>query len=298
MIVVTQGFQKELPKLLSQISVDLSQMLDMEVEFSVEPFETGLVQDHLNSVETGNVCCRSCYIKNASGIGGLLIPARAAMVMSYGAMLMDPPGADDPFEWEGLVDEAMAEIWNVLIGSWNRVASPDYRMSTKTEERAIELYPTQVALPETSGIFPEAAKVHLKLGEEEFDIQLFLPFKAIQGGDHKGFDAQRPFEKTTVAPVASAPAGDGAAAAPAAPTGPRQNLVFIDYTGIVLRLLRTKARDGQLGFTMSKSVEETELGKEHAQPLAVVVSSDDLDFVKELENCSFVEIRRSRSLQA
>ncbi len=284
MTKITQGFAQELPKLLEQVDAGLSQEVGSPVVLDASEQEIRPVSELIAGMPSGAVCCRARFIKNVnvSGIGGILIPLECADVLARGSMRMEPRGSE-PLRYEGLVDGAMRELWSGFIRSWNRAASPDYRLSADVAERSVELYPHGIEIPRCSGIFPEALRLQLRLAEQTFACALFIPSKVVQGSAVRGFEAPATF-------VAGSVAG-GTAPADAPAPHPTKPVVFLDYTGLVLPWLRLKASDPRLRYVLSESADPKQWSAGAEPPVAAVLAGIDLGLLERLGACSLIEIR-------
>lgn len=290
------GFQKELPTLLGRVIEDLCQMLDIEATLDTEGGELCTLADVFADCGRGAVCCRSIFIRKVNGVGGLLLPEDAADQLSRAALMMDPPEEGEEFDFPGLGREALEEIFNIVVGSWNTTSSPDYRLGSKTEERAVEYYPSHLPFPEASGVFPCVLRYPFSLGSYSGFIAVFVPIKAIHGREVAAFIPPTQFVKDTApsdaaaaAPVAAAPAAPASPLAQPRYEGPLKPVVFLDYTGQILRWLRARASEPNTSITLSPQLDPPPADHLPAATILVGISPEALG---ELEDISFVEIRQ------
>ncbi|MGE3166588.1 MAG: hypothetical protein AB7O52_16935 [Planctomycetota bacterium] len=284
---ISRSFEAELRKSFEGVATDLTNLLGLPVTFDLGNLSIASVHDLLGAGKAGHVCCRACYIRNASGVGGILVSERLALLMAYAAMLMDPPRADEPFVFGGFVEEALTEIWNVLLGSWNRLASPDARMSTKVDERAVEHYPAGLALPPEAGVHPESLRIVMRVGGEASDVAVFLPVRELHA-TQATIPSDVPFVRRTAPASGSeaAPGGGGGPARETATTAPCP-VMFVDHTGLVLRFLRQAARSGQVQFVREEALEPGAI----SSPRAVIVAGADANLLQRLGECPVVSVR-------
>lgn len=295
------GFQKELPTLLGRVIEDLCQMLDIEAAIDAEAGELCTLADVFADCGRGAVCCRSIFIRKVNGIGGLLLPDDAADQLSRAALMMDPPEEGEEFDFPGVGREALEEIFNIVVGSWNTTSSPDYRLGSKTEERSVEYYPAHLPFPEAAGVFPCVLRFPFSLGTYSGFIAVFVPIKAIHGREVAAFIPPTQFVKDT-APNATAAAAAAAATATPPPVesplakpryeGPLKPVVFLDYTGQILRWLRARANEPNTTITLSPQLEPPPSDHLPAATILVGISPEALG---ELEDTAFVEIRQRDS---
>ena len=150
MTEVARNYEIALPGLLAKISEDLSSALGVRLEFDVEQAMFRPTQEILAALSPGAVMCRSRYIKNSSGIGGVLFSQEAAGLIARAATDQNR-SEEETFSFDGPVSTVMTELWNVFLGAWNRLADPDFRFSAKKDERSVEHYPSSIRFPETAG---------------------------------------------------------------------------------------------------------------------------------------------------
>lgn len=287
---LSPGFQREFPKVLEKVIEDLGQMLDLEIELDTELFDLKPVQELYAESGDGVVCCRSVFVRAANGVGGMMLPESVADAWSRLAMMMDPAEEGEPFDYDGLVREAMAEIFNIFVGSWNTASPPDYRLGSSTEERAVEHFPTSAPLPEESGVFPFVLRYPVALGDgTESYIGIFLPIKAVHGREVAQFTAPAQFVQTCkVAGAAPAAEATPAPAPTIDPDQPRKPVVFVDYTGEVLPWLRAFAKKPGTKLLFGDHFEPRALEKSK-KPAATIIVGLDPEEIGEL-GASVVEI--------
>lgn len=276
-----QRFERELPALLEQSGECLNEMLGASFEFRFKSKELIPIQEALSAMGAGAVCCRSAFVKRASGTGGVLIPRAAARRMAHVAMFIEPP-EDDSFEFAGLVDEAVSEVWNVLIGAWNRKADPDWRMSSRVAERAVEYYPGDIEFPVEAGVYPSAVMISALMEGYEFEFALFIPSRAIVGRPSEW--TPRDFIRETVQPQAST-------ASTEKPCQPAvDGVVFLDPSGCILRMIRRYCSEGLIEIQREGSAFPSSGVK-----AAIVIGGSSVKSLRELTTSLQLTISPARS---
>ncbi len=290
-ITLAPGFQKEFPDLLDKVRQDVAQMLDIDLEIDIEREEIRSMEDLYRESGEGIVCCRSIFVRKVNGIGGLIVPEKTADALSRAAMMMDPPTLDSEIDFDGLVREAMEEIFNVFVGSWNTNSSPDYRLGSKNDERSVELYPTQVEFPPESGVFPYVLYFPLTVTGILGYIALLLPIKGVHGREVAMFtppEGFNPISAPSVAPPSRAPSP--APVVPEVdPNASTRPVVFLDYSGQVLPWLRAAANQPQFQCLLAKKQKPDSL-PEHPTPIATIIVGSDADSLHEHDEISVIEI--------
>ncbi|MCA8962569.1 MAG: hypothetical protein KDC38_18720 [Planctomycetes bacterium] len=284
-------FKKALPTIVGQIANDTAQLLGIEFSIDAEQVELRMLEEiHPGDGSSGVVCGRAVFVRKASGTGGVLLRETTAQRLAHAAMMMDPPSEEDPFDWEGLVRDAMDEIFNILVGTWNNVSPADSRMASAVNDRSVDWFRAGTALPPEAGVLPVIAWLPMKIGEVEDHIAFFLPVGSIHGRAVAGFSAPDHFTKDLTA-VPAAPA-TAVAPAPSAPqpqpqrTGPVQPVVFVDYTGTIVQWIRAASSKNRL----YKHSGPQPTGA--SPPAATVLVGIDPATLEQLANVPFVEIRR------
>ncbi|MFQ5653432.1 MAG: hypothetical protein ACE5GW_01715 [Planctomycetota bacterium] len=294
MIEINHAFKKELPELLRQVGADMAQVLDMPVEFLAAELEVKPIEVYFKSRGSGAVCCRSVFTRKSCGIGGILVGEETTSVMSRAILAHDPPSQDEPFLFEGLVSEAMSELFNILTGSWNRVASPEYRLSMKTDDRSVEHYATDLPFPAEAGVYPEVVVVPITMGERRSSVGIFLPLKAIHGMDHADFQVPGDFVRDVAITRSSEGGGPSRAregGRPAAGSGGEgKPILFLDYSGRLVRWLRQQAENGSVEYQLCTDRSSSELASAATLPAAILLVGPDAALLESLPNLSVVEI--------
>jgi len=287
-------FEKALPGIVTQIAEDLAQLLGLTLEVDTESIDfLPITSVYPGEGDSGVVCGRAAFTRKANGVGGFLLHERAANRLSHAAMMMDPPGENEPIDWEGLVREAMDEIFNVAVGSWNNSCPADLRMGSSVDERSVEYYPAGGTFPEAAGILPMCVDMPLTLGDFTERLTFFLPINAVHGRSVAGFSGPDQFVKSprgdhettpSVAPQSAAP--------PEIPhyDGPVRPVVFVDYTGAVVAWIRHHAALSKVRALKSDGP-SPEMKTEETPPAATVLIGVNPTELNELSELPFVEIR-------
>ncbi len=277
---------------VGQIAEDLSQLLALEIEIDATAMELVAVTSIFPGAGThGAVCARASFARKGNGVGGILLGALAANRLSHAAMMMDPPEDGDPINWDGLVREAMDEIFNILVGSWNNTSAADLRMGGSVEERSVEYYSANSSIPEAAGVVPICACMPMKIGEIQEQIAFFLPINAVHGPAVRGFSVPEGFTKNLGDGGSSGTvsAEEPAVVAPPRYDGPVRPVVFVDYTGSVVAWIRQQAALAR--FKVYKSTGPSSDTNPDEPPAATVLVGLNPADLPELNELPFVEIR-------
>lgn len=286
MATINPTFASECPKILQATAEVISQSLGVPLEFSVESTEIEALAPVFRRMGKGAVCCRSAFARKVSGIGGILLPdaLAAGLAASKSNGAFDPQA---PFEFDDPTRVTLEQTWETFLGSWNSAASPDYRMSGKAEERAVEYYPTSVPFPPEAGVIPFVLPVLTKVDGQEFEAGLCLPLRAVQGTDLQGFTPPEQFVRCCV------PLTTGNDRPPT--RNVQKPVVFVDCSGDLLYWLMNHAKQAGVRCVLSDSI-DPELLQAKGGPAATVLVGfppEKLQEVAQLEDCSFVEIHRA-----
>ncbi|MEM7167684.1 MAG: hypothetical protein AAF581_19690 [Planctomycetota bacterium] len=292
-IDITQAFRGALQATIGPVTASLSELLNVPVTMDSDAGSPRVLSDVFAEADGGMVCCRSMFTRTDAGIGGILLGRDTAVVASCSAMMAEPEELLASYEFDGLVEEAMVEIWNNYLEVWNRECDPDYRMSPKLEERSVEDYDSGSPFPEAAGAYHYVFEMPLQVGEHASTIVLLLPLRAIQGRDLLPFQTPDRF----VAKVSCASKGAGSAAgtvsaSPAQNAKPTGNpVVFFDYTGEILKFLQRQATNSSVQCVVTESLDDSCLPGDGDYPAGTVIVGIDPEQLKEFRGCSCVEIR-------
>jgi len=172
------------------------------------------------------VCCgRSRFAGSRRGVGGWLLPHRAAdrLACALGGLPPPPPHASATLG--GPLDAGLGQLHELFLVAWNRTAPPEWRLSEEIGEWAVERFaalpPPRVAAEMPERVLAATIEVDGHFGEVGFLLPPELLGESVAG------------------PV---PAGPVAPLAPAAgsPIG------IADPDGEVVRWLCAAARDGRI----------------------------------------------------
>ncbi|MEM7262141.1 MAG: hypothetical protein AAF488_09130 [Planctomycetota bacterium] len=277
------AYEKMLPEVVSQIAEDMGQLIGSPVSIQTDAVELQTLADaHPADSTCGVVCGRSLFSRKASGIGGILLEDSVALDLSHVAMMLDPPTDESQFQWDGLVKDAMDEIFNIVVGSWNNACAGDARLSSTVADRAVEHFEAGAEIPEAAGIFPIVARYPMTLNDRVHSIAFFLPLGAVHGRGVPPYSPQERFERFGAGPAGGAEIE--------APRGPVQPVVFVDYTGSILEWIRRQSSAGHRAILNQGPPKEL-LADDSAPPAATVLVGVDAEILSQLGEIPFVEIR-------
>lgn len=291
-------FKTALTKILEPVSEALTKLINLQVILSSDDGAGRPIDEIFGEASGGVICCRSALAGTEAGIGGILLHTDIAVVASCAAMMVEPDELQEQFEFDGVVQEAMSEIWNCYISSWNSTSPPEYQLSDRPEERAVEFYSNDRPFPEAAGVPPYGYSVPIQVGDTAGTLTLLLPPQALVGEHLQAFTPPAGFVQHVTAPDSVPPAGaspqahTAAGTAPAAPEVPTgQPVVFFDYTGEILKYLHKQAASQRTQCLFSKSLDADCLPGDGDLPAASIVVGIDPEKLASLGDCSCVEIR-------
>jgi hypothetical protein len=94
----------------------------------------------LRSLGPSFCCGRSLYAGAGRGVGGWLLPHRAAdrLACAIGGLPPPPPHASASIG--GPLDAGLEQIHGLFLAAWNRSAPPEWRLSEEITERSIQRF--------------------------------------------------------------------------------------------------------------------------------------------------------------
>ena len=296
MVKIPAVVKKEFDSLVPNIAEALTALLGKPVLIDIENAELCPAEDFLRKSRGGGFCCRSQCLLPSSGTLGLFIQDRAAQVISALTMFMDVPEEGTPLD-SGDAQEALDEIFNVVLGTWNRLASAEFRMSTKPKERSVERYYGLKTFPENSGVFPVMLSIQISIDGIKSDLALFLPLKYCSHLSHS------PFKNPEIFQVQSFFDADAVeieeleedvetekGTPPAAPAKKRApgsaRLMIVNDAQVITEIIRERTAAGDWELVRDEPPESN-----GDNPSCVIVFGDVPELYKKLDPAHLVHVR-------
>ncbi len=291
MAYLSANFQKAFPPILTRIIQDLGHLLDLEMEADLAEPTADPLDPLFQSMASGVVCCRALFTRKINGVGGFLVDAQTAKTMAYAAMKMQAP--EGPFQFDAVIQEAWVTIFEVFLRSWNSVSESEWILGTKSGERSVEFYSTELGFPSSAGVIPVVCVTPVKVGGLETRFVTLLPAKAVRGLQGKGFAVPNNFVTTTA--VSSPGSASQATPLPVtpAPQARAKPVVILDYTGSVVEWVKSRSEDPEFQCLLSDSTDpRSSAGGD--PPSATVLVGFPQELLRELSHFSFIEIHKRK----